>query len=54
MDFQGDDTKAWIYLLGRKSEHVEFTGNVSESLQLYFQIEQGIENGWNYAKVYVL
>ena len=54
MDFQVRDTLAWIDLLARELEHVEFTDRVNAQLQNYFQLEHNMEEGWNYEEVWVL
>ena len=54
MDFQVRDTLAWIDLLARELEHVEFTEKVNAQLQNYFQLEHDMEEGWNYDEVWVL
>ena len=51
LDFRIRDMKAWIALLGIELQHVEFTEEVNEKLQSYYEIENYYENGHNFDEV---
>ena len=48
LDYRPSDCKAWKALLGMDIEHMEFTSEVYKSLNVFYMIEDAIDNGENY------